>query len=371
MTTACSEADLLITSMPTPQLEAIASKVVQGQRLSPSEGLHVMTTEHREALRKLADYARKVKVGDVVTFTSTLYIHPTNLCELSCPMCSYYAKPGWNSAWLMTPDQVESKVKEFNPKGITEVHIVGGLWRGCDLSYYQDIFARIKQINPKLHIKALTPVEYDFLAKHHGISVEEVFHRMISWGLGSLPGGVAEVLVEKIRKQLAPQKISSDEYLDIHRTAHRLGLPSNITVLIGSVEEDEDLVTHMCRVRELQDETKGFQAFVPLKYHLENNALGKRQQRMKPKDIFRVYATSRLMLDNVPDLRVQWNYVGIEEAQQMLNWGANHFSATSFEEKIILMAGGTTVKMTHDGICELIRSMGRIPKQSTGHAHRA
>lgn len=359
------QAEALMQAMPNTALQDMAEKVVQGIRLSSDEGLALMTCEHPEALQQLADFKRQVQVGDIVHFASTLYVHPTNLCELSCPMCSFYAKPGWKSAWFKTPSQViESVQQAHTSKQLTEVHVVGGLWRECDLSYYEEMFTGIKAIDSRIHIKALTPVEYDFLAKHHQISVEEVFRRMMSWGLNSLPGGGAEVLVEEIRKKLAPQKITSDEYLDIHRTAHQLGLPSNVTLLFGSIEDDEHLITHFCRIRELQDETGGFHAFVPLRYHDENNALGKRKNRLKPKDVKRLYATARLMLDNVPSIKCLWNYLGVDTALELLRWGGNDLAATQMEEKIITMAGGVQVEMTRETMRSLITSVNRIPHET-------
>ncbi len=357
------KASLNLEPMPTPELRLIADKVLNKIRITPEEGLYLFTTEHAEAVRQLADTARKMRVGDVVYFATTLYIHPTNLCELSCPMCSYYAKPSWKSAWFLTPEQAEEQIKANLHKGLTEIHIVGGLWRDCNLDYYQDLFTRIKTLDPHLHIKALTPVEYDFLARLHGISIEEVFRRMVSWGLGSLPGGGAEVLVEEIRKVLAPQKITSEEYLSIHKTAHQMGLPSNVTMLFGSIEENHHLVSHFCRVRELQDLTGGFRTFVPLKYHVENNSLGKRKNRHKPKDVNRVFAVARLMLDNVRNLKVLWNYLGVAEAQEILRWGANDLSSTNLDEKIIIMAGGIRLKMTSETMSALIKEVGRIPKE--------
>ncbi|TXI41917.1 MAG: CofH family radical SAM protein [Nitrosomonas sp.] len=358
----------LIDLMPTPRLKDIAEAVVNGRRLSHDDGVYLYHVEEGEAVRQLADYSRQRAVGDTVYFATTLYIHPTNLCELSCPMCSYYAKPGWDTAWFLTPEQAEEKVRAHLDRNLTEIHVVGGLWRDCNLDYYQDLFTRIKKLDDKLHIKALTPVEYDFLAKMHGIPVEEVFQRMISWGLGSLPGGGAEVLVEEIRKALAPQKITSDEYLAIHRIAHRMDLPSNVTMLFGSVEEPEHLITHLCRVRELQDETQGFRTFVPLRYHEENNALGKRKKRHKPKDVQRVFAVSRLMLDNIRNLKVLWNYLGVPLAQELLRWGGNDLSSTNLDEKIIVMAGGLTSKMTKEVMSQLIRDAGRIPQEvHSGH----
>ncbi|MDF2577476.1 MAG: hypothetical protein K0S74_960 [Chlamydiales bacterium] len=358
----------LIEAMPNEQLAYIAEKLIHQQRLSHDEGVLLLETEHDEAVRLLADYERKRKVGDIVYFASTLFIHPTNLCELSCRMCSFYAKPGWEKAWFLTPETIEAQIKQYHPKGLTEIHIVGGLWRECNLDYYQNLFTRIKNIDQNLHIKALTPVEYDFLAKLHGLTIEEVFQRMIGWGLGSLPGGGAEILVEEIRKKLAPGKITSDEYLSIHRIAHQMGLRSNISMLFGHIESSEHIATHLCRVRELQDETGMIQTFVPLKYHVENNTLGRKLKPANEARTRRVYAVSRLMLDNVRNIKALWNYLGIQEGQKALEYGANCYASTAFEEKIIVMAGGVKVKMTKELIMQLITEVGRIPLEiHSGH----
>ncbi len=351
--------------MPTAELEDIAHKVITKQRITSEEGLALLTSNHEGAVAQLADYACLRDCGDKVFYTSTLYIHPTNLCELSCPMCSYYAKPGWDKAWFLTPDEVMKMVEEAHVNGVIEIHVVGGLWRDCNLDYYKEIFTRIKELDPNLHIKALTPVEYDFLAKLHNIPVKEVFFRMKSWGLGSLPGGGAEILVEEIRKQVAPQKITTDEYLEIHKIAHGLGIPSNITMLFGHVEEPRHIITHLSRVRELQDQTHGFRTFVPLKYHIEGNPLGKRTKRLKPpKNLTLVYAVSRLMLDNIPNLKVLWKYVGIETAQQLLACGCNDLSSTYQEEQIIELAGGIRTRMTRELMEELIEQVGRLPQEA-------
>lgn len=349
----------------TPFLQAIEVKVRGNIRLTAEEGLALLKTEEEEEkafIGQLANEVRKKKAGEEVIFACSLYIHPTNLCELNCPLCSFYAKPGWKSAWFMTPEEVEKKILQFYPKGLTEIHIVGGLWRDCNLPYYEDLFRRIKAIDPQLHIKALTPVEYDFLAKLHGISCQEVLQEMKKYGLGSLPGGGAEVLVEEIRQKIAPGKISSDEYLNIHKMAHSLGIHSNITMLFGHIEREEDLITHLVRVRTVQDETQGFRTFIPLKFSEQNNALGKRKNQLKPKDCRLVYAVSRLMLDNIAHLKVLWNYVGVDEALEILNWGANDLSSTNLEEKIISMAKGVQVKMDKETMSALIEKVGRIPR---------
>ncbi len=355
-------AERLINDMPTPELQQIAEHALQGERLQTTEGEYLFRTPHEDAVTKLADLYRATFFGNRVYYAHTLFIHPTNLCELSCPLCSFYAKPGWEKAWFLTPKQIAEKVRSaYEREKIGEVHFVGGLWRDCDLDYYQEAFGYIQEISPSIHIKALTAVEYDFLAKLHNLPVEEVFRRMQAWGLSSLTGGGAEVLVEEIRKKLAPQKITSDEYLDIHRRAHKAGLTSNITMLFGHIEEDHHLVTHLDRVRQLQDETGGLRSFIPLKFHTENNALGKRKQRLKPKNLHKVYAVSRLMLDNIDRVKVLWNYLGIEEAVALLQGGGNDLAATQVDEKVIKMAGGMEFQMTREKLRELILEINREP----------
>lgn len=351
--------------MPTPFLETIAEKVLERRRLTPEEGLQLLETQNEEEMQatgRLANLARMRAVGDTVHFASTLYIHPTNLCELNCQFCSFYAKPGWDKAWFLTPEQIEEKVRLHLADGLTEIHIVGGLWRDCDLHYYEDVFRRIKKLSSDLHIKALTPVEYHFLAELHGISIPEVFRRMMDAGLGSLPGGGAEILVEEIRKKIAPGKISVDTFLEIHALAHSLGLHSNITMLFGHIETNAHIIEHLQRVRTLQDETGGFKAFIPLKFGQENNALGKRKKHLKEKNLPLLYAVSRLMLDNIPHLKVLWNYIGVQEALEILNWGGNDLSSTNTEERVIAMAGSPPIAMDKSKMTTLIRSIGRIPR---------
>ncbi len=349
----------------TASLENIAQKVYNKERLSFEEGLQLLKTtdpDELEYIRQLADHVRFQKVGDTVHFASCLFVYPTNLCELNCQFCSFYAKPGMEKAWFSTPAQIEEKIRKQLPRGLTEIHIVGGLWRDCNLPYYEELFTRIKSVDPKLHIKALTPVEYHFLAELHQISVEEVFKKMMSWGLGSLPGGGAEILVEEVRKKIAPGKISSDTFLEIHDLAHRLGLHSNITMLFGHIESDEHIMTHICKVRDQQDKTGGFRAFIPLKFGQENNALGKRKNRLSEKNVPLVYAVSRLMLDNIPHLKVLWNYIGLNEALEVLKWGGNDLSSTNTEEKVIQMAGSPPIIMDQHTMSELILKQGRIPR---------
>lgn len=338
--------------------------------MTADEGLRLLKlTDEVEiaAVCSQADDKRRQMVGDIVTYASTLMLYPTNLCELNCQFCSFYAKPGWKKAWFSSPSEVEERIRPFVGE-LTEVHIVGGLWRDCNLDYYEELFRRIKEMDPSIHIKALTPVEYDFLAKLHNLSIEEVFLRMMEWGLDSLPGGGAEILVEKVRTKIAPGKISSEEFLAIHKLAHRLGLRSNISMLFNHIETEEDIIEHLVQIRELQDQTGGFKTFVPLKFGEEDNALGKRKQRLKPKNLKLIFAVSRLMLDNIPNIKALWTYFGVDFALQALQMGANDFSSTNVEEKVIQMAGGVQLDMKPDTMERLIHSIGRTPQLTNSGA---
>jgi len=342
---------------------SIASNIRAGKRLSREEAHVLIQEENWPLLFSLADEKRIQQVGNEILYASTLYIHPTNLCELSCPMCSFYAKPGWKKAWFLNPEQIETKVRDHLPYDLNEIHFVGGLWKDCDLDYYKETFARVRSIDPTFHIKALTTVEYDYLARLHGISVEKVFELMKEYGLGSLPGGGAEVLVDEIRSKLAPGKMDSASYLNVHKIAHQNGLRSNITMLYGSIEEWDHLITHMEKVRTLQDETGGFNTFVPLKYHVENNALGKRKDRLKFKNDKVVYALARLYVDNISHLKILWNYLGVPEALEILDCGGNDLGSTAIDEKIITLAGGVQIKMDGSTMDRLISSKGRVPRK--------
>ncbi len=362
-----SDEEVLLSFCPQ-ELLSIAQKILARQRLTIEEGLFLFATPHLSALQQLSDFCRRRHVGDTVFYASTLHIYPTNLCELSCPMCSFYAKPGQAKAWFLTPSMIEEKVRSALPSGISEVHIVGGLWRECSLEYYKELFERIRALDSSIHIKALTPVEYDFLSHIHHISVREVLEKMISWGLSSLPGGGAEILNDEIRKKIAPGKISAQKYLDIQRTAHMLGLPSNVTMLFGHIEDDCHIIEHLDKVRTLQDQTKGIHTFVPLKYHPENNALGKFTKNLKTKDNRRIYAVSRLMLDNVPNIKVLWNYMGLQTASEMLSWGGNDLGSVTCGEQVATMAGGVSITVTEALLENTIYAAGRTPmKVHSGH----
>jgi aminodeoxyfutalosine synthase len=359
-----SESDMdstdLLNSAPL-ELRSIAEKVIERQRISPSEGLLLFHTPHLWFLQQLADFDRLQRAGNTVFYASTLYIYPTNLCELSCPMCSFYAKPGQSKAWFLTPTMVEERVKQSLPDGLSEVHIVGGLHRECTADYFQDMFHRIRLIDPTLPIKALTAVEHQFLARLSNVTVEESLKQLMSWGLSSIPGGGAEILDDTLRRKIAPGKGTTSEFLEVHRTAHHLGLRTNITMLFDHIETLEQIIAHLDTVRRFQDETGGFDTFVPLKYQPEHNALTKIVASTPRKDCRRVYAVSRLMLDNINNLKVLWNYLGLDGAKELLKWGGNDLGSVTKGERVATMAGGPLLQMTDALLEHEISQLGRIP----------
>ena len=345
------------------ELLPIAEKVFSRQRITPTEGLVLFSTPHLSFLQRLADFDRERRVGNAVRYASTLHIYPTNLCELSCPMCSFYAKPGQAKAWFLTPEMIEEKVRKALAFGLSEVHIVGGLSRSCTAEYFHNVFRRIRSLSPRLPIKALTAVEHAFLARLSNLSLEKSLQQLISWGLTSIPGGGAEIFDDALRQRIAPGKGSTSEFLEVHRTAHRLSLRSNVTMLFDHIETPEHIIAHLDTIRTFQDETGGFDTFVPLKYQPFHNALSRLAAKTPRKDCRRVYAISRLMLDNVHNIKVLWNYLGLQEAQELLAWGGNDLGSVTRGERVATMAGGPTVLATDALLEQTISDLGRTPKK--------
>jgi len=326
-------------------------------RISFDEALALYCDTDIESLKIRAHDARARLSGDRVTWSNTLYLYPTNMCQACCPMCAFYAIPGTPRAWFRTPQEIVAQISPHT--NLSEVHIVGGLHRACSLDYYAELFSLIRATWPHLHIKALTAAEIAFIADLESLSEEEVLRTLQKKGLSSMPGGGAEILDDEIRKIIATKKIASDRWLSIHRQAHGLGIPTNATMLFGHIEEPKHIISHLLKIRSLQDETGGFGAFVPLKYHPENNALGQRAALLRPKDIRRIFALSRLVLDNIPTIKVLWNYVGIDEALELLDWGASDFSSTHIGEQVVTSAGGQKIAMTEERLENLLRNKGR------------
>jgi len=341
------------------KFDRIAEAVLSGGRLSKEDGLKLLQLQDFTQVIKLADSVRKRVSGNKVLYAVTLCLYPTNICEYSCPLCSFSHRS--NKPFQYSQEELLKKVEDYLPYNINEIHIVSGLHRSMTLPYYTTLFTQIKSLAPQLHIKALSAIEIAHLAKHHCRTIEEVLLTLKSSGLGSLPGGGAEILNDAIRKQICPQKLVSEEFLTVHKTAHRLQIPSNITMLYGHIEEDIHIIEHLDSVRRLQDETGGIIAFVPLKFRPENSGMA--NWPLNPKEAKRIFAISRLMLDNVCHIKALWNYEGIDSAIESLKWGVDDLASTNIEEQIM-----GRLPLTEEQLRMLIEKAGRVPLRVTSGA---
>jgi aminodeoxyfutalosine synthase len=340
----------------------IREKVLAGVRLTMEDGMRLYNTGEIAVLGALANLERERRWGDLTFFNRNLHVNATNVCEASCIFCSFARlKTGDKGAYTMAVDEAIGKVRALKDEFLTEVHIVNGLNPDLPWEYYLDLLRGIKDERPDLHIKGFTAVEVHYFAEKYGKTYEQVLSELIAAGLGSLPGGGAEIFHPRARKKLCHDKVDADGWLDVHRVAHRLGLRSNCTMLFGSIETLEERVDHMIRLRTLQDETGGFQTFIPLRFHHENNRL----QRVKEPtgfDSLRTYAISRLMLDNIDHIKAYWIMLGMKLAQVSLAFGVDDLDGTVREERIYHMAGASTPQELSRGeLIRLIRHAGRVP----------
>ncbi len=343
-------------------LTPVREKLDAGLRLSFDDGLQLFATPDVAALGALANQERERRWGDLTFFNRNVHINATNVCEADCIFCSFSRlKTGDAAAYTMSLEQALSRIRALKDELITEVHIVNGLNPDLPWAYYTDLLRAIKQERPDLHLKCFTAVEIAYFSEKYGMSVQQVLEELVAVGLGSLPGGGAEIFHPRARKKLCADKVSAEGWLDVHRTAHRMGLRSNCTMLFGSIEKIEERVDHLVRLRELQDETGGFQTFIPLRFHNENNRL----QRLKDPtgyDCLRTYAVSRLMLDNIDHIKAYWIMVGMKLAQVSLDFGVDDIDGTVREERIYHMAGAKTPQeLTRAELVQLIRLAGRAP----------
>lgn len=328
-----------------PPLEPIAEKVLAGERLSADEALHCLTTPHVLHLGRLAGEVRRRLHGNVTYFNINRHLNPTNICvyTYNCKFCSFAALPGEAHAWQMTLEEAWAKAAEQGGHEVTEFHIVGGLHPDLSLAWYCELLAGLRERFPRAHLKAFTAIEIGWFAKHEKLAIDEVLRRLVAAGLGSLPGGGAEIFHRDVREIICDGKLDAEEWLEVHRTAHRMGLKSNCTMLYGHVERPEHRVDHLLRLRALQDETGGFNAFIPLAYHPENNYLGLRYHTTGLADL-REIATARLVLDNIPHLKAYWVMLTPKLAQVALSFGADDLDGTVVEETIYHMAGAATAQ---------------------------
>ncbi len=349
-----------------PKLREIADKVEAGVRLGLDDGVLLSTHPDLLTVGQIANRARERLHGNVTYYNRNLHLNTTNVCEASCAFCSFARlKEGMPSAYTMDSEQALEWIEKRYQPGMTEVHIVNGLNPHLPFSYYTDLLRAIRARFPALHLKAFTAVEIHFFAQKFGFSYRQVLEQLIDAGLGSLPGGGAEIFAPRVRKRICRDKVDADGWLDIHRTAHQLGLKSNCTMLYGTIETREERIEHLLRLRQLQDETGGFQAFVPLAYHPEGNRLRKLGAPTADDDL-RVIAVSRLILDNIPHIKAYWIMLGVKMAQIAQRFGANDMDGTVIEEKIYHMAGAETPHdLTIDDLGRMIRAMGREPVERT------
>ncbi|MBI4227457.1 MAG: CofH family radical SAM protein, partial [Candidatus Omnitrophica bacterium] len=293
----------------SPGLQPIAEQVAAGQRLSREDGLTLFTTPDLFGLGALANSVRERLHGDKTFYTHTLHVNYSNACVLTCALCAFYRPLDHAEAYAFNLDDLTQQVEAAARLGVREFHVTGGLNPRLPFDYYEEMFRMMRRVAPAATIKAFTAVEVDFFAKKFRLTLEEVYERLKAAGLDCQPGGGAEILVDRVRDIVCHGKISAQRWLDVHEAGHRLGVPSNATMLYGHVETLEERIEHMLRLRDAQDRTGGFLAFVPLAFHAENTAL----PAIKPTtgyDDLRVYAVSRLLLDNIPHIKLLWTYVG-------------------------------------------------------------
>ena len=345
----------------------IADKVMAGERLSPVDGLALFNTADLLGLGAMADAANRARHGDQVTFAANQHINPTNICTLrkTCVFCSYARLPKEDGAYRYTMDQVWAEAESAKGGLTREWHIVGGLDMKAGLDYYCEMFRGLKARHPQVHIKALTAVEIAHIARIDKMSVRDVLIALRSAGLDTMPGGGAEVFSPGVRATIAEKKLSGTEYIDVHRIAHRLSIRSNCTMLYGHVETYEDRINHLGMLRDLQDETGGFLAYIPLAYHPDNNELGVELGRTGTAttgfDDLKNLAVGRLFLDNFEHIKSHWIMVTPALSQLSLSFGVNDLEGTVVREKIYHEAGAHTAQaMSLDELVRIIRGAGKV-----------
>ena len=343
-------------------LREVATKLDDRIRLNLEDGIKLFECPDLIAVGWLANRERERRHGSQTFFNHNLRLEATNVCVASCLFCAFARlKPGDDGAYTMTLEEAWDKLRQRADQALTEVHIVNGLHPDLPWDYYLELLRGFKRIKPTINLKCFTAVEIAFFADTYGKTDEAVLRDLIDAGLDSLPGGGAEVFAERVRRKICHDKCGTDRWLDIHRRSHRLGLRSNVTMLYGHIETLEERVDHMLRTRALQDETRGFQAFIPLAFHPDNNQMRKLPAPTAA-DTLRVHAVARLMLDNIPHVKAFWIATGVEVAQTSLWFGVDDLDGTVQAERIYHMAGARTPEaMTPTEIRRLIRAAGREP----------
>ena len=345
-----------------PEMKSIAEKIENQVRISPEEGLMLFEKGSLATLGAMANFIRERKHGNNTYFNRNFHIEPTNVCVFSCKFCSYsrlYSKR--EEGWELSIDEMLDKVKAYDGQPITEVHIVGGVHPKMDIHFFAELLTKIKAHRPDLHIKGFTAVELDYMFRKAKLSRLEGMKLLHEAGLDSLPGGGAEIFHEEVRNQISADKVDGAGWLDIHATAHQLGMHSNATMLYGHVEKYIHRIDHMEQLRTMQDRTKGFNTFIPLKFRNHDNEMSHIPEVSAIEDM-KVYAISRIYLDNFNHIKAYWPMLGREQAQLTLSFGVNDIDGTIDDStKIYSMAGSEeqTPSMTTEELVALIKQVGR------------
>lgn len=344
-------------------LAKIAEKVYNNQRITDDEGLLLYDKADLGFLGVLADHVRIKNNGDYTYFNRNFHFEPTNICIYNCKFCSYKRKINEPGSWEYSYDDLLGKLKAYDGKPLTEIHIVGGVHPKRDVHYYGKMLQLVKSHRPDIHIKAFTAIELDFMIRKAGMELREGLQLLKDYGLDSIPGGGAEIFNEEIRKQICFDKSDSELWLRIHKTAHEQGIPSNATILYGHIEQYKDRVDHMSRLKELQDETGGFNVFIPLKFKKENNLLSEAGEVSILEDL-RNFAISRIFLDNFAHIKAYWPMIGKDIAQLSLAFGVDDIDGTIDDStKIYSMAGSEdkSPKLSTEELIKIIKEARRVP----------
>ncbi|MGB9712323.1 MAG: aminofutalosine synthase MqnE [Dissulfurimicrobium sp.] len=349
------------TALKKAGISAIYEKIISNQRLDAYDAKRLYEINNLPLLGYLANIVRERLNGDKTYYIYNQHINYSNICINLCKFCAFGKKKGAHAAYEMTIGEIVSKIEERLSEPVREVHIVGGVHPDLPYEYYIDMLKAIKAVRPDIHIQAFTCVEIAHIARMGGKSIEDAISDLIAAGLGSMPGGGAEIFSPRIRERLCPNKLSGESWLEVAKTAHRLGLKTNATMLYGHIETLDERIDHLMALRDAQDETGGFMCFIPLAFHPKNTELNGVSITGGVEDL-KMIALSRLMLDNFPHIKAYWVMLGPKVAQIALSFGADDLDGTVMEEKIAHMAGGETSQaMTRKEIEDLIKQAGRIP----------
>ncbi len=343
------------------ELKEIENKVLKGERLTFEDGVKLYNSDDIFTIGRLANHVREQKNNNKAFFITNLHINYTNVCINRCDFCAFSKDLDNEDAYTLTPEQIIKIANEKIPPDATEIHIVGGLHPDLKIDYYIEILSNLKKLYPEIHLQAFTAVEIAHIAKVSNHTVKETLIKLREAGLGSIPGGGAEIFSERIRTILCPKKIPGSQWLDVLRTAHKLGIKSNATMLYGHLEAVEERIDHLIQLRNLQDETGGFMSFIPLSFHPENTKLKNVKSPGGLLDL-KTITISRIMLDNFDHIKAFWIMLGLKLAQLSLLYGADDIDGTVVQERITHSAGAKTPQaVSRNHLIALIKETGRIP----------